>query len=349
MSISRAPTGSRAIIRGSGLRGQNASGDVPLPAAIATRIVQSKGRGKPLPDPIRRTLEAQMGYDFSQVKVNTGPAAAELCQRVGARAFTHGRDIWLGRGESIFDVRLMAHELTHVVQQRAATAIGPEHIIQRIDPQRDTVKRFDNSIWHRTGDIARYRHKMLQFQRSMSSTAVDALQRQLLGSQSPVEIHHVDNPKRLRAIYGGGGGSTPTQFPTVTEAAASPKVSASRNADWTAAQTDFAERFAWVTWDSSKNSFDVSGKATGTWQGVTPGPKPADSGSVYHAGEYHQHPPLPPAQRPHTHSFPVGPSGADTSAANADNSPGIVRDFATTARTTVKDYTYGPTRRSGTP
>jgi hypothetical protein len=44
--------------------------------------------------------------------------------------------------------------------------------------------------------------------------------------------------------------------------------------------------------------------------------------------------------------FPVGPSAADTAFANARNSPGIVRDYTTTARTVETEYTYGPNQRT---
>jgi hypothetical protein len=50
--------------------------------------------------------------------VHTGDRAARTNQALGALAFTTGNDIVLGEGSSIGDQRLLAHELTHVVQNR---------------------------------------------------------------------------------------------------------------------------------------------------------------------------------------------------------------------------------------
>jgi hypothetical protein len=88
--------------------------------SLTDRIMQSKGDGGPVPTKIQHNMEAHLGYDFSQVKVKTNSEAVDLCHQLGARAFTHGPDIWVGQGESIHDARLMSHELTHVAQQGAA-------------------------------------------------------------------------------------------------------------------------------------------------------------------------------------------------------------------------------------
>jgi hypothetical protein len=341
-------TKAAAIGRISRLNTSAGPGEFPVPSDAAMDLRKSRGEGKRLPGVLRRKLEMQMGYDFSQVRVKDDSHAHDLCQRLSARAITMGRDVWLGRGESVHDVKLMAHEMTHVIQQSAATPLSPRNVIERVDPNRDMLKRFQDVIWQKNSSVTSYRRKLLEFQRRVPTETVDLVQSKLLNPSAAPEVHQRDGTKRLRALYGGGN-AAPRQFPTINEAARDPRVAAARNADWAAGLADYGERFAWITWDSNNNTFNVAGRATGTWQGVTPGPKPADSGTRYHAGEYHQHPPLPPHLRPQTHSFPVGPSGDDRAAANADNSPGIVRDFTNTSRTTVRDYTYGPTRRSGRP
>ena len=80
-----------------------------------------KGRGEPLPPSTRAFFEPRFGYDFSQVRVYTGSRAAEAARTINARAFTVGRDVVLGSGEDAAGAnagqRLLAHELTHVVQQ----------------------------------------------------------------------------------------------------------------------------------------------------------------------------------------------------------------------------------------
>jgi hypothetical protein len=68
-------------------------------------------------------MEPRFGADFSGIRVHAGSEAAQLNQVLGARAFTHGQDIYLGAGAeapgSEAGNRLLAHELTHVVQQKA--------------------------------------------------------------------------------------------------------------------------------------------------------------------------------------------------------------------------------------
>ncbi len=80
--------------------------------------------------PLRGRMENRFGADFSGVHIQDGPGAASLCRGYKARAFTRGSDIYFNTGEydphSQRGRHLLAHELTHVVQQRAA---GP--IVQR--------------------------------------------------------------------------------------------------------------------------------------------------------------------------------------------------------------------------
>ncbi|MEZ4336169.1 MAG: DUF4157 domain-containing protein [Sandaracinaceae bacterium] len=63
------------------------------------------------------TLEGSLGRDLSTVRVHDDTRANEVAKDLNARAFTHGKDIWLARGESDRDTKLMAHETAHVLQQ----------------------------------------------------------------------------------------------------------------------------------------------------------------------------------------------------------------------------------------
>jgi len=95
---------------------------------LEQRIAGSKGTGTPLPDPLRSTLESSFGADFSKVNVHTGSDAVEMTSQLGAQAFTHGSDIYFSPGgyapESTSGKHLLAHELTHTVQQ-GASALRP--------------------------------------------------------------------------------------------------------------------------------------------------------------------------------------------------------------------------------
>jgi hypothetical protein len=76
--------------------------------------------GAPLSESTRGFMEPRFGMDFGQVRLHADERAHAKSDELGARAFTYGNHIWLGRGESESDGRLLAHELTHVVQQGAA-------------------------------------------------------------------------------------------------------------------------------------------------------------------------------------------------------------------------------------
>ena len=88
--------------------------------SLSANIQASRGGGSPLSKASRTFFESRFGADFGQVRVHAGTLAHEASEALKARAFTHGSDIYLGGGESPADHGLMAHELTHVVQQGGA-------------------------------------------------------------------------------------------------------------------------------------------------------------------------------------------------------------------------------------
>jgi hypothetical protein len=91
--------------------------------AELTARLRFPGSGRPLPAGTRALIEPRLGYDFSRVRVHDSAEDRRDAARLSARAFTYGRHIWIGPGESADNPRLMAHELTHVVQQGAATPV----------------------------------------------------------------------------------------------------------------------------------------------------------------------------------------------------------------------------------
>ena len=84
--------------------------------------------GKPLEPALRQDMEQRFGHDFSRVRVHTGTAAEQSAQDVNAQAYTVGRDMVFGRGRLAPGThegrRLIAHELTHVVQQSGADGMS---------------------------------------------------------------------------------------------------------------------------------------------------------------------------------------------------------------------------------
>jgi hypothetical protein len=106
-----------------------------------SRVQASRGNGTPLPDDVRAFMEPRFEADFSHVRLHTNSEAAQLNREVSAQAFTHGQDIYLGEGKtdlsSASGKRLLAHELTHVVQQGGAVARKP--LVQRaMDSEEET-------------------------------------------------------------------------------------------------------------------------------------------------------------------------------------------------------------------
>lgn len=82
--------------------------------------------GQPLDDATRAFMEPRFGHDFGAVRVHTDSQAAESAEAVSARAYTVGSDVVFGEGEyapgSSEGQRLIAHELTHVVQFSTTTS-----------------------------------------------------------------------------------------------------------------------------------------------------------------------------------------------------------------------------------
>ena len=112
-------------------------GSDPAPLSAAST------HGGSLPPPMRAFMEDRLGHDFSRVRVHADPAAADRARALGARAFTRGDDVFFGHGEyapaTARGRQLLAHELTHVVQQADGVTPG----IQCAPKDCDPTKRAD--------------------------------------------------------------------------------------------------------------------------------------------------------------------------------------------------------------
>lgn len=84
--------------------------------------VVGQGGGEPLPAELLDEMEGRMGEDFSDVRLHTGEEAEHSAASVAAKAYTSGNEIVMGPGSAPLETdegkRTIAHELTHVVQQR---------------------------------------------------------------------------------------------------------------------------------------------------------------------------------------------------------------------------------------
>src|SRR5512143_2203210 len=99
------------------------SGDGPfdLDNETADRINHERGGGQALDSTVQTKMSDATGQDFSDVRVHTGPESHALNESLSAKAFTTGHDIFFREGAydpgSSGGQELLAHELTHVVQQ----------------------------------------------------------------------------------------------------------------------------------------------------------------------------------------------------------------------------------------
>lgn len=93
-----------------------------VPAQTEQEINVNRGKGMVLDKTIRSKMESGIGANFSGVNIHTGDYSTKLNSQLGAQAFTTGNDIFFNHGkydpESKSGQKLLAHELTHVVQQQ---------------------------------------------------------------------------------------------------------------------------------------------------------------------------------------------------------------------------------------
>lgn len=101
---------------------------------LAGQINKLRERGEPLPPDSRSFFESRFGHDLRDVRVHADVQAAQLAHNLNARAFTLGQNVVFGVSQYAPDTNrgrwLLAHELTHVVQQNRNTLNAPRSLIQ---------------------------------------------------------------------------------------------------------------------------------------------------------------------------------------------------------------------------
>jgi hypothetical protein len=105
-------------------RDSGESQDTPAPVQRSGVQEVLRSPGKPLNDTVRRDMESKFDADFSGVRLHTGATAQRSADVLGARAYTSGEHVVIGRGGS--DPHTLAHELTHVIQQRSGPVAGTD-------------------------------------------------------------------------------------------------------------------------------------------------------------------------------------------------------------------------------
>lgn len=122
-SISRKPIFESKNEEGVQRQSDGAAGGGGVPASVQQGLAAGKGGGSALPEATRHEMENTMGADLSGVRLHHDGKANQMSKDLGAQAFTHGKDIYFNQGKyspgSKEGKHLLAHELTHTVQQDA--------------------------------------------------------------------------------------------------------------------------------------------------------------------------------------------------------------------------------------
>jgi hypothetical protein len=117
---------------------RESEGDSEVGPEVEQAVRSRRGNGQSLDRRIRSTMGPAFGADFSQVRVHTDAQADALNRTLSARAFTTGRDIFFRQGEynpgNSNGQKLIAHELTHVVQQGGSGIRAKLTVSQPGDP-----------------------------------------------------------------------------------------------------------------------------------------------------------------------------------------------------------------------
>jgi hypothetical protein len=142
-----------------------------IQADFNKRLQATKGSGSPINVNTRQFMESRMGADFSNVRIHTGNMPEKMNRDISARAFTHGANIYFNRNEyqpeSNTGKKLLAHELTHTIQQK-----GSGELIQRDLYRHQRIHRGSRTVG--PGITIRWTGRSLRISASMELTGPEA-------------------------------------------------------------------------------------------------------------------------------------------------------------------------------
>lgn len=163
--------------------------------SVEQSLNKSKGGGAPLSREVKEDMSGAFGADFSGVRIHTDSKAIQMSRDLNAQAFTHGKDIYFNEGkydtQSEGGRKLLAHELTHTVQQGAVT---PSSTADNTG-NGDTISRASNDWVMRAPNFPSTMeicHRVLEsrhFEVTDGSVMVD-LTPHLSGTDNPACINH---------------------------------------------------------------------------------------------------------------------------------------------------------------
>ena len=138
------------------LTGQATGGvDTTVPTSVDRMLASS---GRPMNPVLQQDMGQRFGYDFSQIRIHTGSEADRSAQSINARAYTVGQHVVMADGQyapnSSTGRRLLAHELTHTIQQRQSEQVI-NNVVQRAGFFQN-VKRFFGGGTFELGELKEY-------------------------------------------------------------------------------------------------------------------------------------------------------------------------------------------------
>ncbi|MBD2505295.1 eCIS core domain-containing protein [Anabaena azotica] len=178
-----------------------ADGGMAASPDVEAGIQRARGGGQPLADSIREPMEQAFGADFSGVRVHTDSQADQLNQSIQAKAFTTGQDVFFRQGAyqpgSRGGQELLAHELTHVVQQKGET-VERSH-----QPQVKVAKTASQAQ-----NLSTIQRKFVDIQSDPLPTPAEAIRKatnvplkeQLLPGTTARRLGNYERPKSITAL-----------------------------------------------------------------------------------------------------------------------------------------------------
>jgi hypothetical protein len=176
------------------------SSDAPSVDAATERSIGSlSGRGNPLPQSVRAFMEPRFGADFSAVRVHNDAHAHGLARAVNAHAFAVGRNVVFGAGhyapETENGKRLLAHELTHVVQQTGSGAVAIARKPSNAEHARESAAAQERATWLEL-------HEGVFAYLTPTATTIDNVARYLSGyPQMPTVLAQLNHVSRQTLIH----------------------------------------------------------------------------------------------------------------------------------------------------
>jgi hypothetical protein len=314
----------------------------------ATLTAALGGQGTSLPDPVRVDMQGRFATDFSHVRVHADAQAGAVADAIGARAFTVGNHIIFGSGRfatgDADGIGLIAHELTHVVQQQPmGRDVGLPATLAGLPVSRpgDAAEREATSVAAQVlrGETFRVQERSeMRLQADWDDMTIGALAGAVVGGvvAGPVgAVVGAAGGAAIGAAVGGAGAAFPTYAQITGDADVTTKVTAAWASTEAAANaTSRREEGFWIRKNMGTGKFEftttILGPSIGPAQtgSVQLGTRPADTNAgtasaIVTVGSFHTH--TPTAFR--TVGRPIGPSDADNSVDTSDDVVGVVYDY----------------------